>query len=100
MSKTKDIHLLPKDIIRYINDDHLFEKKDDFLHHLGKCHKCFRLFNKLSAINEKWVSLDEDENLSSPLISRRLLEKKFSKYQESEKKKREIQLKEWEEVLK
>lgn len=46
------------------------------------------------------LSLDEDENLSSPLISRRLLEKKFSKYQESEKKKREIQLKEWEEVLK
>lgn len=46
------------------------------------------------------LSLDEDENLSSPLISIRLLEKKFSKYQESEKKKREIQLKEWEEVLK
>ena len=46
------------------------------------------------------LSLDEDENLSSPLISKKLLEKKFSKYQQNEKKKREIQLKEWEEVLK
>ena len=34
------------------------------------------------------LSLDEDENLRSPLISKKLLEKKFSRYQRPKEKKR------------
>tara|TARA_B100000676_G_scaffold296723_1_gene337420 strand:+ start:115 stop:435 length:321 start_codon:yes stop_codon:yes gene_type:complete len=58
---------------------------------------------------KRWVmrnilSLDENENENenskSHVIKQNLLEKKFSIYQEDQKKRRELQLKRWEEVLK
>ena len=45
------------------------------------------------------LSLDENEYSRSYLLKKDLLQRKFSKYKETEKKKRELQLKEWEEVL-
>ena len=56
---------------------------------------------------KRWVmrnilSLDENENKNSKshVIKQKLLEKKFSRYQKDQKKRRELQLKKWEEVLK
>tara|TARA_Y100001970_G_C13999576_1_gene732600 strand:+ start:511 stop:819 length:309 start_codon:yes stop_codon:yes gene_type:complete len=54
---------------------------------------------------KRWVmanilSLDENEYSRPYLLKKDLLQRKFSKYKENEKKRRELQLKEWEEVLK
>ena len=57
---------------------------------------------------KRWVmrnilSLDENENENenskSHVVKQNLLKKKFSKYQKDQKKRRELQLKKWEEVL-
>ena len=65
MSEKEKNHLLPDEIISYLNDDHTSERKDQLLHHLDGCPECFTLFNKLSAISDKWRAIEENGEMSS-----------------------------------